>query len=442
MSLATRCPACSTVFRVVQDQLRVSEGWVRCGHCQEVFNAVESLFELGSEVADGSSTTAGSEAGAGGSRALRVRADRDDRNEREGRADDAAKVEDGPSVDDRDRGDPPAGEAIIEDAPAGNHAAADMASTGDEEARTPAEGPSADTDGLDAAAPTSSTGAADDDASPPGNVLSVADDQRAQTSTGQALAAATTDDDDAMAGPTAAVPAPAPTPLTRHTADAGDASTSASPVPAGTDDDEDFSPSQLALGPMEGWDGTGARRKRGSSTLAPDDDTPEFVRRADRAERWRQPHVRAVLLVVIVAMTVLLLAQIGISERSQIAARWPSSTPALQALCGLAGCEVRPPAQIEALVLDSTQLRQTDAARVLRFEADLRNQARHAVLMPSIELSLTDSTGKLLVRRVLRPSEFAPGRDTLTGGQMLQVQTRLQIGDLAVSGFLAEVFYP
>ncbi len=46
MSLATRCPACGTVFRVVQDQLRVSDGWVRCGRCAEVFNAVENLVDL------------------------------------------------------------------------------------------------------------------------------------------------------------------------------------------------------------------------------------------------------------------------------------------------------------------------------------------------------------------------------------------------------------
>jgi len=46
MSLATTCPNCSTCFRVVQDQLRVSEGWVRCGNCQQVFNALESLFDL------------------------------------------------------------------------------------------------------------------------------------------------------------------------------------------------------------------------------------------------------------------------------------------------------------------------------------------------------------------------------------------------------------
>lgn len=38
-SLVTRCPACSTLFKVVPDQLRISEGWVRCGQCDEVFDA-------------------------------------------------------------------------------------------------------------------------------------------------------------------------------------------------------------------------------------------------------------------------------------------------------------------------------------------------------------------------------------------------------------------
>jgi predicted Zn finger-like uncharacterized protein len=47
MSLATRCTACGTIFRVVQDQLKVSEGWVRCGRCGEVFNALDGLFDLG-----------------------------------------------------------------------------------------------------------------------------------------------------------------------------------------------------------------------------------------------------------------------------------------------------------------------------------------------------------------------------------------------------------
>lgn len=45
MSLITRCPACRTMFKVVPDQLRISQGWVRCGKCQEVFDASADLHE-------------------------------------------------------------------------------------------------------------------------------------------------------------------------------------------------------------------------------------------------------------------------------------------------------------------------------------------------------------------------------------------------------------
>lgn len=43
MSLITRCPACATMFKVVPDQLRISEGWVRCGQCEMVFDAHAQL---------------------------------------------------------------------------------------------------------------------------------------------------------------------------------------------------------------------------------------------------------------------------------------------------------------------------------------------------------------------------------------------------------------
>lgn len=51
MSLATRCTACGTIFRIVEDQLRVSDGWVRCGRCNEVFDARELLFDMEREPA-------------------------------------------------------------------------------------------------------------------------------------------------------------------------------------------------------------------------------------------------------------------------------------------------------------------------------------------------------------------------------------------------------
>ena len=46
LNLATRCMSCSTVFRVAEDQLLASDGWVRCGRCSGVFNAAEVLFDV------------------------------------------------------------------------------------------------------------------------------------------------------------------------------------------------------------------------------------------------------------------------------------------------------------------------------------------------------------------------------------------------------------
>lgn len=44
MALATRCPHCSTTFRVAHDQLKLRAGIVRCGQCRQVFNGIEHLL--------------------------------------------------------------------------------------------------------------------------------------------------------------------------------------------------------------------------------------------------------------------------------------------------------------------------------------------------------------------------------------------------------------
>jgi predicted Zn finger-like uncharacterized protein len=46
MLLATRCPFCETVFQLRPAQLAARRGLVRCGHCQETFDASGSLFEV------------------------------------------------------------------------------------------------------------------------------------------------------------------------------------------------------------------------------------------------------------------------------------------------------------------------------------------------------------------------------------------------------------
>lgn len=43
--MLTRCPSCATHFRVTPEQLKARGGRVRCGQCQHVFNALDSLIE-------------------------------------------------------------------------------------------------------------------------------------------------------------------------------------------------------------------------------------------------------------------------------------------------------------------------------------------------------------------------------------------------------------
>ena len=45
MALATRCPHCDTVFRLDPHLLAPHDGRVRCGHCQEIFDAAHYQFD-------------------------------------------------------------------------------------------------------------------------------------------------------------------------------------------------------------------------------------------------------------------------------------------------------------------------------------------------------------------------------------------------------------
>lgn len=46
MALATRCPACSTVFRISTAQATAKGGTVRCGQCRHVFNSLDALVRV------------------------------------------------------------------------------------------------------------------------------------------------------------------------------------------------------------------------------------------------------------------------------------------------------------------------------------------------------------------------------------------------------------
>jgi predicted Zn finger-like uncharacterized protein len=50
--LYTRCPGCSTIFRVTEPQLALRNGQVRCGHCRTVFNGRERMISLAPVIRD------------------------------------------------------------------------------------------------------------------------------------------------------------------------------------------------------------------------------------------------------------------------------------------------------------------------------------------------------------------------------------------------------
>ena len=62
--------------------------------------------------------------------------------------------------------------------------------------------------------------------------------------------------------------------------------------------------------------------------------------------------------------------------------------------------------------------------------------------LPALELSLTDTQGKLVARRVLPMSELGVKQATLRAGRELALTTTLQAATVPVAGYTIEIFYP
>jgi predicted Zn finger-like uncharacterized protein len=309
MSLATRCPACGTVFRVVRDQLKVSEGWVRCGRCAEVFNAGQRLFDLEAEVALAAPP-----------------------------------------------GQPSAPEAPVDD--------------------------------------------------------------------------------------TSSKPAPAP-----GTASASESEPVSKPEPEPT-----HKPVAEAIGvPQQPSLATGAHPEPIAEAAAqpeagPAHDapaaTPGFVVRADRAARRRHPARRSLLAGLALVLAALLAAQIALNYRDDLAAGWPASKRWLQAACGLLGCSVEAPRRIDSLGVDSSGLVRVEGSTYYRLSLVVQNRAPVVVRMPAIELTLTDTQGQTMARRVLRAAELGNDAPSLPAHGELALNAMLELGEQRVAGYTVELFYP
>jgi hypothetical protein len=77
------------------------------------------------------------------------------------------------------------------------------------------------------------------------------------------------------------------------------------------------------------------------------DPKPGFVRAAERAARWQQPRMRAVLLLLALVAAALLALQAALAFRDRLAASWPASRALLEPACRIAGCRIEPGYTIE-----------------------------------------------------------------------------------------------
>jgi hypothetical protein len=106
------------------------------------------------------------------------------------------------------------------------------------------------------------------------------------------------------------------------------------------------------------------------------------------------------------------------------------------------GCAIDPVRRIEDISVENTALTRAVQPDSFGLAVRLRNRGATVLAMPAVELSLTDSSGQLLVRKVLAPSDFQAVSTTMEPGAEATLQLTLAAGSSRVTGYTVEIFYP
>lgn len=385
MSLITRCPACGTMFKVVADQLKVSQGWVRCGHCTEVFDASAHLLPDEALVL-----------------APFVLSE-----------DDAAVM--------AQASPPPSfhGAPALETSPAPVVAAP---------------------------TPTPAPGAPVADRWPLMTGLVGQDDEQGRADALNQSSWKQVRSDYAyfveMPPQEAGAPADLPPGLPDLVHTASVEASGDDIVHAAADSSADAGRVRTNV-PME--------------VVNEREETPEdvsFVRDARRKAFWTAPWVRGALGMLSVLLLAALALQWTVHEKDTLAARHPQLVPLLQTLCAPLGCDVRLPRHIGAVVVDSSSFTRL-GPEVYRLSFSLRNTSAIPLAMPSLEITLTDTQDRALVRRVLAPAQYG-GAGALAAQSVQAGSFSMKVSDggqaenaaglpsfpMRVAGYRILAFYP
>ena len=133
--------------------------------------------------------------------------------------------------------------------------------------------------------------------------------------------------------------------------------------------------------------------------------------------------------------------------RHTLAADYPRLRPQLSAACAALGCTIDPLRNKDDVTIEAHDL-QADPAHqgLLILQTTLRNQSRHPIAFPHLELELNDLGGQPTVRRVFAPVEYAGGAANFTNGMPANgewsVKIFLDASSVTAGGYNLYLFYP
>jgi len=173
---------------------------------------------------------------------------------------------------------------------------------------------------------------------------------------------------------------------------------------------------------------------------------PDFLEDNHRPG-WR-PWVWGVLCLLAL---LLLLAQAAVIYRVQLASQTPILRPALERLCDAWGCQVGYPRRLDQIVILSSSLRMQPGADPaspesrLTLDVTLRNQDARAQQWPSLQLSLTDVSGAVVIRKHLHAADYLPANladKPFAAGSELALRLPLRVQGVTVNGYQIKPFFP
>jgi predicted Zn finger-like uncharacterized protein len=166
-----------------------------------------------------------------------------------------------------------------------------------------------------------------------------------------------------------------------------------------------------------------------------------------KKERRPRAVSRPVYAVAAAALVVGVLLQLVLEYRDTLAAHVPATRPLLAAACKPLGCTIGPLRDGAALSIDASDLQADPAHRgLLLLSATIRNRSGHAIAFPYLELMLTDSSDRAVVRRAFPPAEYASGSADLAAGIPPNgehvVRMFLDASATQQAGYRVYLFYP